>query len=188
MLNFTLITPTVICEPEKNWIFALQWQLSNNDLQVQSDWAKRKDKIKNFQSSSALVVITFNFQNWIKDISHKSWPNLYRVHVSQKYARACVCTVGRKEWTVSAVNIILTAEDENQICLTPQKDYLRRNSWGFIFNQIIIAKSFLNCIIPKDAIIRAKIKASVWYNCSFWLLLIILKVSTKDALVLSEIL
>lgn len=59
---------------------------------------------------------------------------------------------------------------------------------GFIFNQITIAKSFLNCIIPNHTIIRAKIQASVWHNCSFWLLLMILKVSTTDALVLSEIL
>lgn len=178
----------MISEPKKDWNFALQWQLSNNGLQVQSDWGKGKDKIKNFQSSSAFVVITFNSENWIKGISYKSWPNLYGVYVSQKYAQACVHTMGRKERTVSVVNIILTAEYENQVCLIPQKDYLRRNPSGFIFNQITIAKSFLNCIIPNHTIIRAEIQASVWYNCSFWLLLMILKVSTKDALVLSEIL
>lgn len=153
---------------------------------MQSDWARGKYKIKNFQSSSALVVITFNFENSIKDISHKSWPNLYRVYVSQKYPQACVHAVGRKNRTGSVLSVILKAEDENQICLFPQRIIFKETlNWGFIFDQTVIAKSLLICIIPNHTIIRAEIKASVWCNCRFLFLLIVLKISTKDALVLS---
>lgn len=103
------------------------------------------------------------------------------------HKRVCTPWEGRRGQCQLWISF-LQLKMKNQICLIPQKDYLRRNPSGFIFNQITIAKSFLNCIIPNHTIIRAKIQASVWHNCSFWLLLMILKVSTTDALVLSEIL
>lgn len=152
---------------------------------MQSDWAKGKYKIKNFQSSCALVAITFNSEN--SKIFHIKVGQIFTEYMYCRNTHKLVCMLwegrtGQGQFWVSFLQLKMKIRS----VLFPQRIIFKETlNRGFIFDQTVIAKSLLICIIPNHTIIRAEIKASVWYNCSFWFLLIVLKISTKDALVLS---